>query len=276
MWNGIRSLAPLGLPVALLSFSASAQPVRYFPLDVGNEWTYQSDFSTRTIVASVHSRDGDVVVYQGRGPAVRLVDRGTEVDIEVPGDGFVPHYRFAEESWSRRDVDVCDDDREVVVVDRNAAVRTPAGVFEDCLEIAYGAPRCYDAGTHREWWAPDVGLVKWEEDNIGGPVTWTLQSTNLPRDPVGPFIRGDSNADGGVDLSDGVFTLGHLFVGGPEPGCYKAADFNDTGDIDISDAVATFNYLFLGGAPPPLPGPSMCGTDASSDDLTCEAYALCL
>ena len=49
-----------------------------------------------------------------------------------------------------------------------------------------------------------------------------------------------------------------------------------TGDFVISDAVATFNYLFLGGAPPPLPGPSMCGTDASSDDLTFEAYALCL
>jgi hypothetical protein len=81
------------------------------------------------------------------------------------------------------------------------------------------------------------------------------------------FRRGDSNADGTPDISDGVFTLNFLFLGGSAPVCFDAADTNDDGRVDLSDAAALFNYLFLGGAAPPAPGPEECGDDPTDDEL---------
>src|SRR2546422_4901163 len=68
------------------------------------------------------------------------------------------------------------------------------------------------------------------------------------------FRRGDANADSRVDLSDSIFTLRFLFVGGTRPPCLDAADSNDDGYLDISDAVHTLIHLFAGGAELPAPG----------------------
>src|SRR6266508_4172226 len=66
-------------------------------------------------------------------------------------------------------------------------------------------------------------------------------------DAQGTFLRGDSNADGAVDLSDAVFTLAFLFSGGSAPACREASDANDDGATDLSDPIYTLSFLFLGG-----------------------------
>lgn len=90
------------------------------------------------------------------------------------------------------------------------------------------------------------------------------------------FIRGDSNSDGRVDLSDALFTLGCKFLGEKCPTCRDAADANDDGVVDISDPVRTLGYLFLGFEPPPAPGPRACGPDPTPEDALpfCE-YEAC-
>jgi hypothetical protein len=98
--------------------------------------------------------------------------------------------------------------------------------------------------------------------------------------PLGPqtenhdkFIRGDSNGDGTPNLSDAIFTLGYLFLGGTAPPCLDAADSNDDSSvaaakIDLTDPVYLLNFLFTGGSAPPTPYPS-CGVDGTIDNLTC-------
>jgi hypothetical protein len=89
-----------------------------------------------------------------------------------------------------------------------------------------------------------------------------------------PFIRGDSNVDGGVNISDPLKTFGVLFVGDPNPGCDDAMDANDNGSVDISDGLYSLNFLFSDG--PALPPPAgACGPDATDDALGCAAYGLC-
>ncbi len=87
---------------------------------------------------------------------------------------------------------------------------------------------------------------------------------------VGPilrsFIRADADLNGLLDLSDPVFTLNALFLGGPQPDCSDAADADDTGSVDISDPIFSLNYQFLGGPPPPAPYPN-AGLDGTSDPL---------
>ncbi|MCH2368025.1 MAG: hypothetical protein MK554_12545, partial [Planctomycetes bacterium] len=69
-------------------------------------------------------------------------------------------------------------------------------------------------------------------------------------------IRGDSNGDSNVYISDPSYTLQHLFLGGPAPGGEGAADANADWSLDISDPTYTLQWLFLGG--PAHPELSSC------------------
>lgn len=89
------------------------------------------------------------------------------------------------------------------------------------------------------------------------------------------FRRGDSNADGGVDIADAVHTLLHLFEGQAALACADAADANDDGLVDLSDPIATLGFLFLGGAAPPRPFVA-CGGDPGLDALSCGSFPPCL
>jgi hypothetical protein len=81
------------------------------------------------------------------------------------------------------------------------------------------------------------------------------------------FVRGDSNADARLDLSDAIFTLSSLFLGGEQASCSDAADSNDDGDLDISDPLYTLGRLFQGGSEPPSPG-LYCGDRVNSRPLS--------
>jgi hypothetical protein len=74
-----------------------------------------------------------------------------------------------------------------------------------------------------------------------------------PTPPCAAFFRGDAQADCRIDITDAVFILTWLFLGGKVPTCQDAADANDTGAIDLTDAIYILGYLFLGGPPPPAP-----------------------
>lgn len=89
------------------------------------------------------------------------------------------------------------------------------------------------------------------------------------------FIRGDANKDDGVDISDPVYILSHVFQGGPIPPCLDASDANNDTRLDISDAIWLLNFLFNGGPQPSEPYPQ-AGVDPSDDgteSMGCEADA---
>jgi hypothetical protein len=84
------------------------------------------------------------------------------------------------------------------------------------------------------------------------------------------FIRGDADLNGELDLTDAVFVLMRLFLGGEALPCLDAADANDVGRVDISDPIFLLRFLFLGGPPPPPPFPEP-GEDLSPQTaLGCE------
>ena len=107
--------------------------------------------------------------------------------------------------------------------------------------------------------------------------------TDCAEDPVcaGPggaaFVRGDTNSDGSINLTDGVIPLLFLFSGGGAPVCLDAADANDSGAIEITDAIIIFSWLFTGGDVPAEPSPTVpgypaedCGEDLTEDGIDCE------
>ena len=83
-----------------------------------------------------------------------------------------------------------------------------------------------------------------------------LLALSCPQASGNEFVRGDSNGDGEVNISDAQFSLRWLFLAGREPDCLAAADTNDDESVDISDPIRVLEYLFLGGPrpAPPFPG----------------------
>jgi len=98
-----------------------------------------------------------------------------------------------------------------------------------------------------------------------------LENGGLTVGPSGeiPFLRGDPNNDGQLDVADAIYLLSYLFAQGPPPEpCLDAGDANDSGEIDVADPIALLSFLFSGGLPPPYPFP-IPGLDPTADDLHC-------
>jgi hypothetical protein len=54
-----------------------------------------------------------------------------------------------------------------------------------------------------------------------------------------------------------------------------SADPNDDSTVNITDGIYVLNFLFLGGPSPADPGPMVCGADPTQDALTSCAYSHC-
>jgi len=91
------------------------------------------------------------------------------------------------------------------------------------------------------------------------------------------FIRGDTNADGVLNIADVSNIANYVTAGTFSPDCIEALDANDDGQVDIADSSYLSSYLF--GTPPgPAPGaPTSCGREAGidQDDDTCLAETNC-
>ncbi len=87
-------------------------------------------------------------------------------------------------------------------------------------------------------------------------------------------MRGDSNGDGIIDISDSISSLFYLFAF-HELDCQDAADVDDNGAIEITDLTRLLGYLFLDQPPPPEPFPE-CGWDWGEDELACKSNFVCL
>jgi len=65
-------------------------------------------------------------------------------------------------------------------------------------------------------------------------------------------IRGDANHDGELPLSisDIVYMIQWMFLGGAPPVCIDEVDINGSGGVDITDLIHLIDYAFGGGDPP--------------------------
>jgi hypothetical protein len=179
-------------PLLLLAVGCSdsvgpEEPVSFFPLEVGNQWTYAPEDAQfgDPFQWEVTGRTGDTVMLSrpsgGSHPGpVTVLDRTEGVDLSLGENQFGPSLRFSPgASWTRRDPWECDDGSEWVAETETEPITTPAGTFNNVLRLERRtSANCTDAGTTFEWWAPGVGLLRWEELNFyaGGPLTFNLTS----------------------------------------------------------------------------------------------------
>jgi hypothetical protein len=120
--------------------------------------------------------------------------------------------------------------------------------------------------------SPPLGLAGLLTELTGGGSSIFpegLPSYRIPVVEAGELIlnrRSDANNDRFTDISDPMYTLSALFLGGRPPDCQDTADSNDDGTVDIADPIYTLQFLFTAGPPPPPPYPD-CGVDPTLDTL---------
>ena len=136
-----------------------------------------------------------------------------------------------------------------------------------------GALTGYEVMTSPEETGVAMQGIAWVGRDVvclaGGTVLRIKMFDEAPEAPAPPsFIRGDANGDIEVNLTDAIYLLNFLFLGGLPPPCEDAADSDDDGTLLITDSVYLLNFLFLGGTVPPPPRPDL-GTDPTPDSLSC-------
>ncbi|MBI4603335.1 MAG: hypothetical protein HY721_15385, partial [Planctomycetes bacterium] len=128
----------LGIVLVVAAEALAVPPPRYFPLDPGNRWTYVEETHGWRTATTVLALEGDAYRVDLGGRQARIGGSPDALDIELPGEGFVPYYRFLEGSFVHRDLLECDDRVKVTAASRDEEVQTPAGVFGGCLRLDFG------------------------------------------------------------------------------------------------------------------------------------------
>lgn len=180
-----------------------------------------------------------------------------------------------------------DDDGDVDIKDAIATVRKAEELKKYGGKERNFVRRAFDAVVGKEGDADNDGDVDYDDvtetvkavaaASTGSSASpfGALPASAGPSVPVtcpGPFIRGDANGDGTVNIADTTTILSYLFgsAAGISPiVCIDAGDANDDNRLDVADSVYVLSYLFGGGTssgsssssgsgalpPPPFPNP---------------------
>lgn len=175
-----------GLAGALVLVSTvAAQTPDWLPLEVGNTWLYRPAAANR-----VNNQESRTITVHGTEKAgsseyFKVSYFGREVLLRrEPSDGSIVQYDRAansEKPWlslrlpvgSTFPTSIDDCTTTGTIAARDAAVKVPAGAFENVVHVRYRG-NCADAGTTQQFFAPNVGIVSTEESNFAGPVKFDL------------------------------------------------------------------------------------------------------
>jgi Dockerin type I domain len=92
--------------------------------------------------------------------------------------------------------------------------------------------------------------------NMGSIVGEVYPSFNCGEGPAvitycqAPVFCGDANSDGTINVTDAVYIINYIFVGGDAPYPLENAEVNCDGLVNVSDAVWIMNYIFYSGNAP--------------------------
>lgn len=127
------------------------------------------------------------------------------------------------------------------------------------LEIASGADSIRVEGVGPE--VPEFAIYFM---NAEGYYSARIVPLCALRSPL--FRRGDCNSDGGVNISDAIFQLNHIYLGRERWYCDDACDANDDGRANLADVVLIIGYVFFGQIEP-IGMERICRADETEDFL---------
>lgn len=101
-----------------------------------------------------------------------------------------------------------------------------------------------------------------------------VSATVVAECPQLHLLRGDSNEDGFVSMSDAAFLVARLFLDGDASTCPRTNDVNGDNRVDLGDLIYLLNAIFGAGPIIPPPYPS-CAADSLAGTVDCPTYPPC-
>ena len=164
-----------------------AQTPAWFPLEVGNAWLYRpvptsgtgsANLEYRNIwvhgTESIDGRDYFDVLYFGREIALRTEPSDSSIYVFDKASGTEKLWLAPDRpvgSTFSTEVNPCP--TTATIAARDAPVTTPAGKFDNAVEVEFQG-NCVDVGATKQLYAANVGLVSDEETTFAGPVIYEL------------------------------------------------------------------------------------------------------
>lgn len=159
------------------------QQTDYFPLEVGNSWTYSPELE-QSITDIKITEYGIYFAFSMYNYENRIFknDSNSQI-IEYKNGQRRVWYKFSAlegESWIIQDSDGSDlmNNCVVTLISKNERVSVPAGRFENCVKFNFSCP-VMDAGLFSEWFAPGIGCIKRITQTIAGPRTYELKDYKI-------------------------------------------------------------------------------------------------
>jgi immune inhibitor A len=193
----------------------------------------------------------------GGGSQYFLVENRQMVGFDqyLPGDGLLI-YHVDEDMWSN-DNEWCPG--APAYPHYQMALEQADGGFQ--LEGCYGTPNKGDIGDpfpgsydKRAFDDATTPSSRDYDDNSTQVAVWNISDSDSAMyanmDVGGLYVYGDANGDGTVNITDVVYLINYLFIGGSPPNPMAAGDPNRDCYVNVTDVVYLINYLFIGGPPP--------------------------
>jgi hypothetical protein len=185
-----------------LALPAAAQNPSFFPLETGNTWLF------RGVTINPDKPGGLELIYK----SIRVLKKekigereyfnvsyfGRDVALRADASGDVLYYdreAGVEAPWASFSLPVggtfstainpCPGEAQITSRDSNVAV--PVGDFTDEIEVTFQASACADVGSTKQYYAPNVGLVRDEQTTLAGRIAYLLIYYRAGRASDGPW-----------------------------------------------------------------------------------------
>jgi hypothetical protein len=207
----------------LLVVSAKgANEPSYFPLSLGNEWTYITNGSETVVKVDArwtHPNNRTVWFrinnYNGASHWIRRTEQGRVIEWQRN-----LWYRLKARPWQTWASEIsevqgtipCSNGATLRIASSNEQVKVPAGTFR-AIHISFQT-ECADAGLTDEWFAEGVGLVKRVQQSFAGPVVQELVSARVDGKQIG---RRDTLVSISVSTDRSEYWENHMPGPGPRP-----------------------------------------------------------
>lgn len=167
----------------LLSLPSLLHAHEYFPWQADDQATYLSDLNKTNYQSEVLRKSGKWVYvknFAGMGDHWVYAGASTGIYLYYNGDlQQLPDHTFAIGDSTRIDLGGCQENVAVSLFAKGLSISTPAGQFEDVIELDVSGSQCRDAGVTKLWFAKGVGVVRWSAMTIQGPEHFALSDAHI-------------------------------------------------------------------------------------------------
>ena len=223
----------------------------YFPLNVGNSWTYTNGAEEKTFTTIGTKEINGHTYYEFddyvRGCGFPGFEPNSPADDNDVLFRYEPYSDRVLQYWPSRKEDVVryDFSQDMwgqygnQLIEMGISRTVPAGDFNDCGRFAYGMTG--DCGVFTETLAPGVGNIKFSPD-------FELASYAVVTSPnsIDGYVFGDINRDCRVDMADFAVLAGH-WLEDPEPCCAVRTTYvfqPDPNALEVSGGLGGWFYYY--------------------------------